>query len=439
MPDFDPHHLARIQFAANITFHILFPSLSIALGWFLLFFKTRFIATGEQLWMNAYQFWVKIFALSFALGVVSGITMSFQFGTNWPGFMNTVGNVAGPLLAYEVLTAFFLEATMLGIMLYGRGRVSERIHTLATFLVAFGTTGSAFWILALNSWMQTPAGFEMINGQAHVTSWLQVIFNPSFPYRMTHMLLASGLTGAFMIAGVSAYRWLKNDRSLEIMATLKSAITVAACLIPLQIVVGDAHGVNTFEHQPAKLAAMEGIWETQKSVPAVLFALPDEKTQTNHLELSVPHLASLYLTHTWDGEVKGLKSFGEDHPAVAPVFWAFRLMVGLGLMMLAVSWSVVFLGLSGKSMSVWPARVLYAMTFSGWLALVSGWYVTEMGRQPWLVYGLLRTVDAASGVTSANIELTLVGYLVLYVVLFISFVAVIFQLAKKAAKGAQHA
>ncbi|MCB2002459.1 MAG: cytochrome ubiquinol oxidase subunit I, partial [Rhodoferax sp.] len=269
MDTWDPFVLARIQFAANITFHILFPTISISLAWALLFFKTRFVATGQQHWMQAYQFWVKVFALTFALGVVSGITMSFQFGTNWPGFMNTVGNVAGPLLAYEVLTAFFLEATMLGIMLFGRPRVSERVHTLATLLVAGGTTASAFWILALNSWMHTPAGFEMIDGQAHVTSWMQVIFNPSFPYRLTHMLIASGLTVSFLLAGISAYRWLRHDRGAEVMATLKVGIYAAAVLIPLQIVVGDLHGLNTLEHQPAKLAAMEGIWQTQKGAPAV--------------------------------------------------------------------------------------------------------------------------------------------------------------------------
>ena len=372
MTDFDPHLLARIQFAANVTFHILFPSLSIALGWFLLFFKTRFISTGELFWMNAYQFWVKIFALTFALGVVSGITMSFQFGTNWPGFMNTVGNVAGPLLAYEVLTAFFLEATMLGIMLFGRGRVSERIHTFATVLVAIGTTGSAFWILALNSWMHTPAGYVMVNGQAHVTNWFDVIFNPSFPYRMTHMLLASGLTGSFLIAGVSGYRWLKGDRSSEINAVIKLSVIVATVLIPLQIVVGDAHGLNTLENQPAKLAAMEGIWHTQRGVPAVLFAFPDSKTQSNNWELSVPKLASLYLTHSWEGEVKGISEFGVEHPPVGPVFWAFRVMVGLGLLMLVVSWTITVRFIKGKVINKAVATALYVMTFSGWLALIAG-------------------------------------------------------------------
>ena len=434
METLDPIILSRIQFAANMTFHILFPTISISMGWVLLFFKTRFIATGQPYWMDAYQFWVKIFALTFALGVVSGITMSFQFGTNWPGFMTTVGNVAGPLLAYEVLTAFFLEATMLGIMLFGRGKVSERVHTLATFLVAAGTTASAFWILALNSWMHTPAGFEMINGQAHVTSWFEVIFNPSFPYRLTHMLIASGLTVAFLLAGISAFRWLKHDRGADVMASFKTGIYVAAFLIPIQIVVGDLHGVNTLHHQPAKIAAMEGIWETQRGASAVLFALPDAATQSNKFEIAIPKLASFYLTHDWDGEVKGIKSFGDKHPPVAPVFWAFRIMVGVGLLMLAVSWFSAWTirkqGMGG--MRPWLARIFVAMTFAGWVALIAGWYVTEIGRQPWLVHGVLTAAQAASKVPAANIALTLVMYLTLYAVLLVAYVSVVFHLAKKA-------
>lgn len=439
MDSLDPVVLARLQFAANITFHILFPTISIALGWFLLFFKTRFVATNEQHWMDAYQFWVKIFALTFALGVVSGITMSFQFGTNWPGFMNTVGNVAGPLLAYEVLTAFFLEATFLGIMLFGRGRVSERVHTLATWLVALGTTASAFWILALNSWMHTPAGFEMINGQAHVTSWFEVIFNPSFPYRMTHMLIASGLTGSFLLAGISAYRWLKNDRSKDVMAALRTGVMVAAVLIPVQIVVGDLHGLNTLKYQPAKLAAMEGIWETQKGVPAVLFAIPDKATQSNHYEIAIPKLASFYLTHDWNGEVKGIKEFGDQHPPVGPVFWAFRIMVGMGLLMLAVSWFASYELKFKNALSMRTATVLVAMTFAGWVALVSGWYVTEIGRQPWLVHGVLTTAQAASQVPTGNIALSLAMYLTLYAALLSAYVSVVFYLAKKAVDGGHEA
>ena len=435
MDALDPVVLARLQFAANITFHILFPTISIALGWFLLFFKTRFVATNEQHWMDAYQFWVKIFALTFALGVVSGITMSFQFGTNWPGFMNTVGNVAGPLLAYEVLTAFFLEATFLGIMLFGRGRVSEGVHTLATWLVALGTTASAFWILALNSWMHTPAGFEMINGQAHVTSWFEVIFNPSFPYRMTHMLIASGLTGSFLLAGISAYRWLKDDRAKDVMAALRTGVMVAAVLIPVQIVVGDLHGLNTLKYQPAKLAAMEGIWETQKGVPAILFAIPDKATQSNRYEIAIPKLASFYLTHDWNGEVKGIKEFGEQHPPVGPVFWAFRIMVGVGLLMLAVSWFATYELKFKSSLSKRTAMVLVAMTFAGWVALISGWYVTEIGRQPWLVHGVLTTAQAASQVPASNIALSLAMYLTLYVALLSAYVSVVFYLAKKAVNG----
>ena len=434
METLDPVVLARIQFAANISFHILFPTISISMGWALLFFKMRFVRTGQQHWMDAYQFWVKVFALTFALGVVSGITMSFQFGTNWPGFMNTVGNVAGPLLAYEVLTAFFLEATMLGIMLFGRGRVSERVHTGATFLVAAGTTASVFWIIALNSWMHTPAGFEMINGQAHVTSWMEVIFNPSFPYRLTHMMIASGLTVAFLLAGLSAYRWLKADRGADVLASFKTGIYLAAFLIPIQIVVGDMHGVNTLQHQPAKIAAMEGIWDTQHGAPAVLFALPDVATQSNKFEVAIPKLASFYLTHDWNGEVKGIKDFGDKHPPVAPVFYAFRVMVGVGMLMLAVSWFSAWRvhrhGMT--SMQPWLARVFVAMTFAGWLAVLAGWYVTEIGRQPWLVHGVLTTAQAASTVPATHIGFTLALYLVLYLVLLVAYISVLFHLAKKA-------
>jgi cytochrome d ubiquinol oxidase subunit I len=431
MEHLDPLILARIQFAANITFHILFPTISISMGWVLLFFKMRFASTGRQHWMDAYQFWVKIFALTFALGVVSGITMSFQFGTNWPGFMKTVGNVAGPLLAYEVLTAFFLEATMLGIMLFGRARVGEKMHTVATFLVAAGTTASAFWIIALNSWMHTPAGFEMVDGQAVVTSWFEVIFNPSFPYRMTHMMLASGLTVAFLLAGISAYRWLKNDRGSDVWVALKTGITVAAVLIPVQIVVGDMHGVNTLQHQPAKIAAMEGIWKTEKGASAVLIGMPDAATQSNKFEVAIPKLASFYLTHEWDGEVKGIDAFGDQHPPVAPVFYAFRIMVGVGMLMLLVSWFSAWHIRRTQTLDLRLAKLLVAMTFAGWVALVAGWYVTEIGRQPWLVHGVLTAAQAASTVPASNIAFTLAMYVTLYLALLSAYVSVVFYLAKK--------
>ncbi len=428
----DPALLARIQFAANITFHILFPSITIALGWILLFFKLRFNVTKDYKWMEAYFFWTKIFALCFAMGVVSGITMSFQFGTNWPGFMETVGNIAGPLLAYEVLTAFFLEATFLGIMLFGFSRVPGWMHNLATFLVAFGTTASAFWILVLNSWMHTPAGFEMRDGMAHATDWLQIIFNPSFPYRFTHMLIASGLTAAFLVAGLSAYRWLRNDRVPAVMAALKTGILTAAVLIPLQIFIGDLHGLNTLQHQPQKVAAMEGLWETQCGAPLVLFGLPNEETRQNDFAIEIPKLASLILTHEWDSELKGLNEFEGNHPPVAPVFWAFRIMVGTGLLMLAASWVGAFYLWKRKDIIKPLAYLLIPMAFSGWVATVAGWYVTEIGRQPWLVNGVLKTVDAISDVPAPIIGISLSMYLVIYAVLMTAFMTTLFYMARKA-------
>ncbi|OWY39752.1 cytochrome ubiquinol oxidase subunit I [Xenophilus sp. AP218F] len=429
--DLDPVTLARVQFAANISFHILFPTINIALAWVLLFFKARYQKTGDQAWMDAYGLWVKIFALSFALGVVSGVTMSFQFGTNWPGYMQTVGNIAGPLLAYEILTAFFLEAGFLGIMLFGRPRVSERIHTLATFLVAFGNTVSAFWIIALNSWMQTPAGFEMRDGRAHVLSWLEVIFNPSMPYRLTHMLIASGLTAAFLIAGLSAYRYLRGDKSRSVMAALKTGVCLAALLIPAQVLVGDMHGLNTLKHQPAKLAAIEGIWHTEKEVPLLLFALPNSETRSNDYALGVPKLGSLILTHSWDGEIKGLNEF-EQHPPVAKVFWSFRVMAGVGMLMLLVSWLAAWQLWRRKSVSPLLAKALVGMTFSGWLATLAGWYVTEIGRQPWMVTGVLTTADAVGAATTPMLATSLATYFALYAVLLLAYVSVLFHLARKA-------
>ena len=430
--------LARIQFGANISFHILFPTITIALGWILLFFKLRYNRTRDMKWMDAYKFWVKIFALCFALGVVSGITMSFQFGTNWPGFMMTVGNIAGPLLAYEVLTAFFLEATFLGIMLFGFTKVSNRVHTLATVLVAFGTTMSAFWIIVLNSWMHTPTGFEMIDGKAHATSWLAIVFNPSMPYRLTHMLLASGLTASFLIAGISAYRFLSGDRCASVMAAMKTGIYAAALLIPLQILAGDMHGLNTLEYQPAKVAAMEGIWETERGVPMLLFAVPNKETQSNDYALGLPKMASLILTHSFDGEIKGLNEFGDKHPPVTPIFFAFRIMVGMGLLMLTVSWLSAWQIWRKAAPTKWAAVLLVGMAFSGWVATLAGWYTTEIGRQPYLVYGVLTTAQAAAtNVTAGMIGSSLAMYLTLYVVLIVSFISVVFYLARKAGVKAE--
>ena len=435
---FDPIMLSRIQFAANITFHILFPTITIALGWVLFYFKIKFNRTGEVYWQEAYQFWVKVFALTFALGVVSGITMSFQFGTNWPGYMETVGNIAGPLLAYEVLTAFFLEATFLGIMLFGAKRVSPRVHTLATFLVAFGTTLSAFWIIVLNSWMQTPQGFEMIDGQAHAVSWMEIVFNPSMPYRFAHMMTASFLTVFFLLAGLSAYRYLQGSRTQANKAILKFGIVAAAIVTPIQIFLGDMHGLNTLKHQPAKLAAMEGIWETGNGVPAVLFAIPDEKTQSNQFEIAIPKLASFYLTHDWNGEVKGLKDFDKT-PPVKPVFFAFRIMVGIGMLMLALSWYGWWRMRRGQDLPNWLAHAFVWMTFSGWIAVVAGWYVTEIGRQPYLVHGVLTTAQAATKLPGGMVFSSLMMYLFLYVTLIIAYIWAIFYMARQADKKSAEA
>jgi cytochrome d ubiquinol oxidase subunit I len=423
--------LARIQFAANISFHILFPTITIALGWVLLFFKLRFNATRDEKWMDAYRFWVKVFALSFALGVVSGITMSFQFGTNWPGFMERVGNIAGPLLAYEVLTAFFLEATFVAIMLFGLNRVPGWLHTLATFLVAAGTTMSAFWILVLNSWMHTPAGFELREGVAHATDWLAIVFNPSMPYRLAHMLAASGLTVAFLLAGLSAWRWLRGDRAPGVQAALRTGVVMAAVLAPTQLVLGDMHGLNTLEHQPAKVAAMEGNWNTQGHVPLLLFAIPDEAARTNHFEIGIPNGASLILRHSADGVVPGLNDFVGEHPPVAPVFFAFRIMVGIGMLMIVMGLAGAWFLWRRGALPTLLLRGFVAMTFAGWVATLAGWYVTEIGRQPWLVHGVLTTAQAAGPVPAASIGATLAMYLALYALLLAAYVATLYRLAAR--------
>ncbi|RWO00893.1 cytochrome ubiquinol oxidase subunit I [Mesorhizobium sp.] len=430
----DPLILSRIQFGANISFHILFPAITIALGWMLLFFKLRYNATGDSAWMRAYFTWVKVFALSFAMGVVSGVTMSFQFGTNWPGYMEIVGNIAGPLLAYEILTAFFLEAAFLGIMLFGFRRVSNRIHTLATVLVAGGTTLSAFWIIALNSWMQTPVGFEMRDGVAHATDWWAIVFNPSMPYRLVHMLLASGLTVSFLIAGLSALRYLYGDRSESMWKALRTGVFTAAVLIPIQIFAGDQHGLNTLEHQPQKVAAMEANWNTGPNVPLVLFALPDEAARENKFELTIPDGASLILRHSASGVVPGLNDYAGNHPPVFPVFWAFRIMVGTGVLMLVVSWSAAFFLKRRHSLPRPLALVMVPMALSGWLATLAGWYTTEIGRQPWLVTGVLKTVDAVGPVAGSQVALSLAVYLILYALLLIAYLGVLVYLALKAAK-----
>lgn len=438
--DLDPFVLARAQFAANISFHILFPSITIGLGWILLFFRIRYTLTRDQNWEYAYYFWVKIFALSFAIGVVSGITMSFQFGTNWPGFMDRAGNIAGPLLGYEVLTAFFLEATFLGVMLFGKQRVSNRMHLIACALVAFGTTLSAFWILSLNSWMQTPQGYVLEDGVFQVGSWLEIIFNPSFPFRLTHMLIASLLTASFLVIGISAWRMRREVDGPATLKVFKAGIAIAMILTPLQIVVGDLHGINTLEHQPAKIAAIEGVWDTDSAVPFTLFGLPDEETHSTRFAVEIPFVLSLLLTHDPNGVVQGLNDFVGEHPPVAPVFWAFRIMVGTGMLMLLVSWWGGWQVFRRKQKpGPWLLRATSVMAFSGWVAVLAGWYVTEIGRQPWLVYGLMRTEEVVADHGPGVMLTSFSAYMTLYVLVLLAYIATVRYMATKPAASLEAA
>jgi cytochrome d ubiquinol oxidase subunit I len=433
----DPLLLARAQFGLNIAFHILFPTLTIALAWMLLGFRIAYHRTGEAGWLQTYKLWTKIFALTFAMGVVTGIVMSFQFGTNWPGYMNRVGAIAGPLLGYEILTAFFLEATFLGVMLFGMNRVPPWAHIGATALVAGGTSLSAFWILALNSWMQTPAGHVLDGNQWIAGDWIAVIFNPSFPYRFAHMLIASGLTASFVVAGLSAWRLLGAPADAMARRTMRVGVLAAAVLAPVQAVVGDFHGLNTLEHQPAKIAAMEAIWHTEKGVPLVLFAIPNEATKTNDYAIEIPYGASLILRHDANAELRGLESFGADRPPVAPVFFAFRLMVGIGVLMIATSWFTAWATRREAVAPRWLLWTLAAFTFSGWAATVSGWIVTEIGRQPWLVQGVMRTSEAVGEISGAQLGVSLTGYVLTYAAMFIAYMVVLTHLAGEGAEAAK--
>jgi cytochrome d ubiquinol oxidase subunit I len=422
--------LSRAQFGLNIGFHILFPALTIALAWILLYFRIRYARSADAAWLATYKLWTKIFALTFAMGVVTGITMSFQFGTNWPGFMNKVGNIAGPLLAYEVLTAFFLEATFLGIMLFGMNRVPGWMHIFASAMVALGTTLSAFWILALNSWMQTPAGQIVQGGQIIAGDWWRVLFNPSFPWRFAHMLLASGLTASFVVAGLSAWRLLRSEDA-SARKTLRTGLVLAAVIAPVQAFVGDQHGLNTLEHQPAKIAAIEAIWKTEKAVPLVLFAVPNEEERRNDFAIEISKGASLLLKHDSDAEIKGIDAFSPDTAPVTPVFFAFRAMVGLGALMLVAAWWGAWATRGGALPPRWMLWTLAGFTFSGWAATLCGWLVTEIGRQPWLVTGILRTADAVGADSGAQLGASLTGYVITYTGMFLAYMVVLTHLAGK--------
>ena len=420
--DVDALLLSRIQFAAVITFHIIFPSFTIGLASWLVVLESRWLATRDAAWKRLYRFWVKIFAVSFGLGVVSGVVMSYQFGTNWGPFSVFAGEVIGPLMAYEVLTAFFLEASFLGIMLFGWDRVGDRMHFVSTVLVAVGTLISAFWILSANSWMQTPAGYALVEGKVIPTDWWAVVFNPSFPYRFAHMVTATFLATGFAVAGMAAIALRMRPDDGGARRSLAMALGLVAVLAPLQVLIGDAHGLNTAEHQPAKLAAMEGHWRNggDRGVPLLLFAWPDQQAEENHAEIALPHGASLIITHSWTGTFPALTDFPpEDRPPVAIVFWAFRIMVGLGLLMVAVAFLGLWLRWRGRLYRDGLfLRLLPFMIPSGFLAVLAGWFTTEVGRQPWVVYGLLRTADGASALARHQVISSMTGFAVVYTVIF---------------------
>lgn len=412
--------LSRIQFGFVMSFHILFPAFTIGLAWWLVFIEAVWLKRRTDLWRDLYFFWMKVFAVAFGLGVVSGIVMSFQFGTNWAGYSVATGNVVGPLLSYEVLTAFFLEATFLGVMLFGWRRVSHGMHFVATSMVALGTLFSSFWIISANSWMQTPDGYRIENGVFHPVDWWAIIFNPSFPYRLTHMVLAAFLTTALVVGGVSAAYLLRNRFVASARGTLKLALAFVAVVAPVQILVGDFSGLQLAETQPAKLAAIEARWETARAVPLTLFAIPDPAAESNRHAVDVPRLGSLILTHSWDGEVVGLKDFPpEERPPVAPPFFAFRIMVGLGFLMLGLAIAGVLLWRRDLLFRRrWYLRYWVVMAPSGFIAVLAGWYVAEIGRQPWVVHGLMRTEDAVSSVAAAAVLTSLIVYAAVYAVLF---------------------
>lgn len=435
--DVDAIMLARIQFAFTITFHIIFPSLSIGLAAFIATLLVRWRITGEDHFHRLARFWTKIFAVSFAMGVVSGIVLSYQIGTNWARFSVVAGNIIGPLLGYEVLTAFFLEATFLGIMLFGWQRVSPNLHVLSAVLVAVGTSVSAFWILAANSWMQTPVGFEMKDGIAHPVSWFEIIFNPSFPYRFAHMFTAAYLTTSLVVLSVGA-RYLVQKRFVEEAKTMiRMGLGMVAILAPLQLFIGDAHGLNTAEHQPVKVAAMEAHWDGSKPGELLLFAWPDAKAEMNHFEIGIPHLASLIITHRYDGLFKGLKDFkAEERPPLLPIFFAFRVMVGIGLLMIAIGFVGAFLWWRRKLFdATWYLQPLTYAWPLGFIAIVSGWWVTETGRQPYLVYGILKTIDAASPVSFGAVLTTLILFVLIYTSVFSMGILYINRLIEKGPQG----
>ncbi len=413
--------LARFQFAFTIAFHIVFPAFSIGLASYLAVLEGLWLLTKRQVYIETFNYWLKIFAVVFGMGVVSGLVMSYQIGTNWSVFADKTGPVLGPLLGYEVLTAFFLEAGFLGVMLFGMSRVGKGLHFFATLMVAVGTLLSAFWILSANSWMQTPAGFDInAAGQYVPLDWLEVIFNPSFPYRLVHMVLAAYLTTAFMVGGVGAWHLLRDRSNAHARLMFSMAMWMATFVAPLQLFVGDLHGLNTLEHQPAKIAAMEGHFETQKGAPLILFGLPDMEAGETRYALKIPKVGSLILTHELNGELQGLQDWPRaDWPNVPVVFWAFRIMLAVGMSMIAIGLFSLLLRIKGK---LFETKILHwgavLMAPSGFLAVLAGWIVTEVGRQPFTVYGVLRTADSVAPIDAPAVAGSLIAFIVVYFTVF---------------------
>ena len=426
--------LARFQFAFTITFHFLLPAFSIGLASYLAVLEGLWLFTGRAIYLDTFKFWLKIFAVAFGMGVVSGLVMSYQFGTNWSVFSDKTGPVLGPLMGYEVLSAFFLEAGFLGVMLFGMKKVGRRLHFLATLLVAVGTAFSAFWILSVNSWMQTPVGYAYNEvGQFVPDDWWAIVFNPSFPYRFVHTVLAAYLTTAFIVGATGAWHLLKDNQNSIARLMFSMAMWMAVTVAPIQILAGDMHGLNTLEHQPAKIAAMEGHFETRRGAPLILFGLPDQEAGKVHFSLEIPKLGSLILTHELDGEVKGLDAWPrEDWPNVAMVFWSFRVMLAMGFAMLGLGLISLFLRWRGALFDrPWMLRIAVLMGPSGLLAVVAGWIVTEVGRQPYTVYGLLRTADSVSPLDAPAVAASLLAFIVVY---FFVFGAGIFYLLRMMGK-----
>ncbi len=434
MEIFDALHLARLQFAFTVSFHIVFPAISIGMASFLAVLEGMWLKTGDASYKDMFLFWSKIFAVGFGMGVISGVVMSYEIGTNWGGFSRIAGSVTGPLLTYEVLTAFFLEAGFLGVMLFGWQRVSARSHYFATLMVALGTLISTFWILASNSFMQTPQGFAIEGGRLVPVSWWKIVFNPSFPYRLLHMTIAAFIVAGFLVAACSAWHLLKGRRDPAVTRSFSMALWLLLPLVPLQILIGDAHGLNTREYQPAKIAAIEGIWETEHGGTALnLVGLPDMQAEQTHDAIRIPHLGSLILTHSWDGEIRGLKTFPpEDRPYSPILFWTFRLMAGLGFLML---FAVLLGAWLRRGARLYESRLFQRFMLwmgpSGIVALLAGWITTEVGRQPWTVYGVLRTEHSVSPLSGQQVGVTLLLFVIVYFLVFGTGVYYMLKLMRK--------